>query len=186
MYDLDRLQEIEPLVDFLIERVNRYAWAVALEDKVCLAAFKNKLGGNVMLMVGENYEQGERDNYKFGRKCSRRVARTLGKELTDIGYAITKATGHADFRCLEMLRNGLFTNARVHMETNTYLFLRGMSMSLKESGLDLSAPNMQTLTKYVEPAAELFESGTYLDLGQTVTPKLYDYGWRNNSVIVLK
>ena len=186
MYDLDRLQEIEPLVDFLIERVNRYAWAVALEDKVCLAAFKAKLGGDVMLMVGENYEQGERDNYKFGRKCSRQVARTLGKELTDIGYAITKATGHADFRCLEMLRNGLFPNARVHMETNTYLFLRGMSMSLKESGLDLSALNMQTLTKYVEPAAELFESGTYLDLGQTVTPKLYDYGWRNNSVIVLK
>ena len=61
-----------------------------------------------------------------------------------------------------------------------------MSMSLKESGLDLSAPNMQTLTKYVEPAAELFENGTYLDLGQTVAPKLYDYGWRNNSVIVLK
>ena len=60
----------------------------------------------------------------------------------------------------EMLRNGLFPNARVHMETNTYLFLRGMSMSLKESGLDLSAPNMQTLTKYVEPAAKLFESGT--------------------------
>ena len=186
MYDLDRLQEIEPLVDFLIGKVNRYAWAVALEDKVCLAAFKAKLGGDVMLMVGENYEQGERDNYKFGRKCSRQVARTLGKELTDIGYAITKATGHADFRCLEMLRNGLFPNARVHMETNTYLFLRGMSMSLKESGLDLSALNMQTLTKYVEPAAELFESGTYLDLGQTVTPKLYDYGWRNNSVIVLK
>lgn len=186
MYDLDRLQEIDPLVDFLIERVNRYAWAVALEDKVCLAALKTKLGGNVMLMVGENYEQGERDNYKFGRKCSRQVARTLGKELTDIGYAITKATGHADFRCLEMLRNGLFPNARVHMETNTYLFLRGMSMSLKESALDLSAPNMQTLNKYVEPAAELFESGTYLDLGQTVTPKLYDYGWRNNSVVVLK
>ena len=186
MYDLDLLQEIEPLVDFLIERVNRYAWAVALEDKVCLAVFKTKLGGNVMLMVGENYEQGERDNYKFGRKCSRQMARALGKELTDIGYAITKATGHADFRCLEMLRNGLFPNARVHMETNTYLFLRGMSMSLKESGLDLSAPNMQTLTKYVEPAAELFESGTYLDLGQTVTPKLYDYGWRNNSVIMLK
>ena len=45
---------------------------------------------------------------------------------------------------------------------------------------------MQTLTKYVEPAAELFESGIYLDLGQTVTPKLYDYGWRNNSVIVPK
>ena len=186
MYDLDRLQEIEPLVDFLIGKVNRYAWAVALEDKVCLAAFKAKLGGDVMLMVGENYELGDRDNYKFGHKCSRQVARTLGKELTDIGYAITKATGHADFRCLEMLRNGLFPNARVHMETNTYLFLRGMSMSLKESGLDLSAPNMQTLTKYVEPAAELFESGTYLDLGQTVTPKLYDYGWRNNSVIVLK
>ena len=186
MYDLNRLQEIEPLVDFLIERVNRYAWAVALEDKVCLAAFKTKLGCNVMLMVGENYEQGERDNYKFGRKYSRQVARTLGKELTDIGYAITKATGHADFRCLEMLRNGLFPNARVHMETNTYLFLRGMSMSLKESGIDLSAPNMQTLTKYVEPAAELFESGTYLDLGQTVTPKLYEYGWRNNSTIVLK
>ena len=186
MYDLDRLQEIEPLVDFLIGKVNRYAWAVALEDKVCLTAFRAKLGGDVMLMVGENYELGDRDNYKFGSKYTREAARTLGKELTDIGYAITKATGHADFRCLEMLRNGLFPNARVHMETNTYLFLRGMSMSLKESGLDLSALNMQTLTKYVEPAAELFESGTYLDLGQTVTPKLYDYGWRNNSVIVLK
>ena len=186
MYDLDRLQEIELLVDFLIGKVNRYAWAVALEDKVCLTAFKAKLGGDVMLMVGENYELGDRDNYRFGSKYTRESARTLGKELTDIGYAITKATGHADFRCLEMLHNGLFPNARVHMETNTYLFLRGMSMSLKESGLDLSAPNMQTLTKYVEPAAELFESGTYLDLGQTVAPKLYDYGWRNNSVIVLK
>lgn len=186
MYDLGRLQEIEPLVDFLIGKVNRYAWAVALEDKVCLAAFKSKLGGDVMLMVGENYELGDRDNYKFGSKYTRQAARTLGKELTDIGYTITKATGHADFRCLKMLRNGLFPNARVHMETNTYLFLRGMSMSLKESGLDLSAPNMQTLTMYVEPAAELFESGTYLDLGQTVTPKLYDHGWRNNSVIVLK
>ena len=186
MYDLDRLQEIEPLVDFLIGKVNRYAWAVALEDKVCLAAFKAKLGGDVMLMVGENYELGDRDNYKFGSKYTREAARALGKELTDIGYAITKATGHADFRCLEMLRKGLFPNARVHMETNTYLFLRGMSMSLKESGLDLEASNMNTLTKYVEPAAELFENGTYLDLGQTVAPKLYDYGWRNNSVIVLK
>ena len=186
MYDLDRLQEIEPLVDFLIGKVNRYAWAVALEDKVCLAAFKTKLGGDVMLMVGENYEQGERDNYKFGLKCSRQVARTLGKELTDIGYAITKATGHADFRCLEMLRNGLFPNARVHMETNTYLFLRGMSMSLTESGLDLAALNMQTLTKYVEPAAKCFEDGTYLPLGQTVTPQLYKHGWRVNSTIMLK
>lgn len=186
MYDLDRLQEIEPLVDFLIGKVNRYAWAVALEDKVCLAAFKAKLGGDVMLMVGENYELGDRDNYKFGSKYTREAARALGKELTDIGYAITKATGHADFRCLEMLRKGLFPNARVHMETNTYLFLRGMSMSLKESGLDLEASNMNTLTKYVRPTAELFESGTYLHLGQTVTPKLYKYGWRINSTIMLK
>ena len=186
MYDLDRLQEIEPLVDFLIGKVNRYAWAVALEDKVCLAAFKAKLGGDVMLMVGENYELGDRDNYKFGSKYTREAARALGKELTDIGYAITKATGHADFRCLEMLRKGLFPNARVHMETNTYLFLRGMSMSLKESGLDLDASNMNTLTKYVRPTAELFESGTYLHLGQTVTPKLYKYGWRINSTIMLK
>lgn len=186
MYDLDRLQEIEPLVDFLIGKVNRYAWAVALEDKVCLTAFKAKLGGDVMLMVGENYELGDRDNYMFGSKYTRESARTLGKELKDIGYAITKATWHADFRCLERLRKGLFPNARVHMETNTYLFLRGMSMSLKESGLDLSSENMKTLTKYVEPAVELFESGTYLDLGQTVTPKLYKYGWRINSTIVLK
>lgn len=186
MYDLDRLQEIEPLVDFLIGKVNRYAWAVSLEDKVCLTAFKAKLGGDVMLMVGENYELGDRDNHRFGSKYTREAARTLGKELKDIGYAITKATGHADFRCLERLRKGLFPNARVHMETNTYLFLRGMSMSLKESGLDLASENMKTLTKYVEPAAELFESGTYLDLGQTVTPKLYKFSWRINSTIVLK